>query len=96
MVGGAGAPGVSVLAGFIGGAAAEGSGLSRMRIDSLCELSACSGWDPARVASGCCECARVSSRWAVARMCVREDEVVESVVDWRWDFVGNRGVAVCV
>ena len=83
MVGGVGAPGVSVLADPIGSIAAEGAGLSRISPDSLCELPARPGWHPARVCPGHCERARVRSRGAAAGMCVRADEVVEGGADRR-------------
>ena len=95
MVCGAGPPGVSVPAPVIGSIAAEGSGLSRMLPETLCELSAYPGWHPAPVGSGCCKRARVCSRRAVAGLRVQEDEMVEGVVDWRWGFVDDRGAPVC-
>ena len=94
MVGGVGAPGISVLADPIGSIAAEGPRLSGVLIDSLCELSRSWGCDWTFFGPGHCERARVCSRGAVVWLRFRADEVVEGTADRRRVFGFDRAAAV--
>ena len=85
MLGSPGARGVSVLADPVGSMAAEGAGLSGVRVDSVCQLSACIGRDAAVVGPGHCEHPRVRVHRPSPGLRLRADEMVEGAG-------GRRGI----
>ena len=89
-----GARGVSILADRVGSMAAEGAGLSGVRVDSVCQLSACIRRDAAFVGPGHCEYPRVHSGGAARGMRFRADEMVEGAVHRRGILAPDRGAAV--
>lgn len=94
MLGRPGARGVSVLADPVGSMTAEGAGLSGVRVDSVCQLSACIGRDAAVVGPGHCEHPRVHSCGAARGMRFRADEMVEGAGGRRGILALDRGAAV--